>query len=321
VSVTGVVIAPNALAIAVAACVALIMALGLIGALVDHHLAQRAFGEADRLREHVRVLEETKRELEETSNRLQTALISADTANRAKSQFLAAMSHELRTPLNAVIGFAELLATEIFGPVGDPRYLGYIQDIRTSGTHLLSLINDILDLSKLDSGDTNLNEEEVGIDDLIEAPLHMVAASAANKSLTLRHIVEAHLPRVLVDRRRVQQVLINLLSNAIKFTPDGGNILLTVRRSGDEIVIAVSDTGIGMSPADIPKAFELFRQIDSHLSRSYEGAGLGLPLARNLIALHGGRLVLESVLNEGTTASVFLPSARVVNSQPAEAAA
>jgi signal transduction histidine kinase len=319
--VSGVVIDPGVLAFAVAASVALIMALGLIGALVDHHLAERASSEAERLRVHIHALEETKRELEGTSASLREALLAAGAANQAKSQFLAAMSHELRTPLNAVIGFSEVLAMETFGPLGHTRYSEYVKDIHDSGAHLLTLINDILDLTKLDSGTTALDEGECDIGDMINTPVRMVEGNASRADVKVACEIEPSLPRLRVDKRRVQQILINLLSNAVKFTPAGGNILVRVFRSANEIGISVKDTGIGMSPADIPKALELFDQIDNSLSRKYEGAGLGLPLARRLIELHGGRLVLESTLNVGTTATVFIPWSRIVASSLTEAAA
>jgi signal transduction histidine kinase len=320
--VSGVVIAPDVLAIAVAASVALIMALGLVGALVDHHLAKRASGEAERLRGHILALEETKRELETTSENLRAALVAADSANLAKSQFLAAMSHELRTPLNAVIGFSEMLTMEAFGPLGHARYHEYARDIRSSGAHLLALINDILDLSRLDSGETELQEEKINVADLIGPVLRMMQAQAAESDVAIDRRIEPRLPRILADKRRVHQVLINLVSNAIKFTPSGGNVRVSVFRAGAEMAVSITDTGIGIAPEDIPKAFERFRQIDSALSRKYEGSGLGLPLARQLMELHGGRLVLESKLHQGTTVTIYFPAERVLTEriEPAVAA-
>jgi signal transduction histidine kinase len=313
VSVSGVVFEPNALAIAVAAVTALIMALGLIAALVDHHLADRASGEAERLRAHINALEETKRQLEATSAELSTALVAADSANQAKSEFLAAMSHELRTPLNAVIGFSEILTMEALGPLGNARYLEYARDIRGSGKHLLALINDILDLSRFDAGHAELQEEEVGVVDLIGPVLRMVPDQVAETNVIIDRKIEARLPSIRVDKRRIHQVLINLVSNGIKFTPAGGRVCVRAFRVGDEIAISVTDTGIGIATEDIPKAFERFRQIDSRLSRKYEGSGLGLPLARQLMEAHGGRLVLESELHRGTVVTVYFPPERVVS--------
>jgi len=313
VAVTGVVMDPNALAIAVAAIVALIMALGLIAALVDHHLAARASNEAERLREHIHALEETQRRLEATSEELNEALIAADDANRSKSEFLAAMSHELRTPLNAVIGFSEVLGMEPYGPLGDPRYVEYVRDIAGSGKHLLSLINDILDLSRLDAQQLELVEEAADVADLIGPVLRMVQAQAAEANVFIDRRIEARLPLIRVDRRRIHQVLINLVSNGLKFTPAGGRVSVSAFRAGHEIAVSVADTGIGIARNDIPKVFERFRQLDSRLSRKYEGTGLGLPLARQLIELHGGRMTLESELNHGTVVTIYFPEERIVS--------
>lgn len=319
VPVSGVVIEPGVLAIAVATVAAFIMALGLIGALVDHHLATRASGEAERLRAHVGALEKTQRELQETSRNLSRALDAADAANKAKSQFLAAMSHELRTPLNAVIGFSEILTMEALGPLGNARYLEYARDIRGSGAHLLALINDILDLSRLDEGRADLEEQNIELADLIGATLRMMQGHAATAEVVLERSISPRPPRLRGDKRRLQQVLINLVSNAVKFTPAGGKVIVRAFRAGAELAIAVEDNGIGIAARDIPKAFERFSQIDSSLSRKYEGTGLGLPLSRQLVTMHGGRLVLESELNVGTTVTIFLPPERILETAKAVA--
>jgi len=304
---------PDSLAIAVAAIAVLIVALGLVGALLDHHLAARATGEAERLRVHVNELEATKIALEATSENLTLALQSADAANQAKSQFLAAMSHELRTPLNAVIGFSEMLKLESFGPLGNVRYREYAHDIHKSGGRLLAMINDILDLTHLDSGQIAPVDEDLDVSEVIGEAIHMLEgqAEAAGVAVMLA-AAEGYFPRVRADRRRIRQVLVNLLSNAIKFTPATGMVRVRAYRDGDEIAVAISDTGIGIAQHDIAQALERFGQVDARLSRKYEGAGLGLPLSRQLMALHGGRLAIDSEENVGTTVTIVFPAARVV---------
>ncbi|MBS0274105.1 MAG: hypothetical protein JSR55_06820, partial [Proteobacteria bacterium] len=219
---SGTAVEPGILAIAIAAVAALIMALGLIGAVIDHQLAARASTEAARLRAHVLLLEETKSQLEATSAELASALSVADGVSRAKSHFLASMSHELRTPLNAVIGFSEVLAAESFGPIGNPRYREYARDIHNSGEHLLSLINDILDLSRLDAGKADLYEEDIDVSDLITDVVRMVSGLAEKSKLILRASVAPDVSSLYADKRRMRQILINLLSNACKFTPPEG---------------------------------------------------------------------------------------------------
>jgi PAS domain S-box-containing protein len=236
----------------------------------------------------------------------------AELASRAKSTFLANMSHELRTPLNAVIGFAELIGLQVNGPVGHERYLEYARDIRVSGEHLLTLINDILDLSRIEAGAVELNEDDIACAELIDSCARLIAGQAARAGLTLEVAPGADLPAIRGDRRRLRQVLLNLLSNAVKFTPRGGRLRLWGERRADGgIALCVSDTGIGMSAEGIVQALTPFKQLDSSLARRYEGAGLGLPLAKNLAELHGGRLELDSDVERGTTAGCWLPPARV----------
>jgi len=306
------VLEPSALAIAVAATVGLIVALGLTGTLVDSYLASRDERERRRLRTYVAELEATKAALENTSVRLAAALCDAASADQAKSAFLAAMSHELRTPLNAVIGFSEMLAAEPFGPLGNARYREYANDIHASGTHLLSLINDILDLSRIESGDDRLEDSEIDPRDIVGECLRMVGTQATACGLALTVDIETGIPHIRGDARRLKQILINLLANAVKFTPAGGTIAVRVARRLKGIVLVVEDTGIGIAPQDIPRVLVRFRQVDSTLARKYEGAGLGLPLARQLAERHGGTLTLESQIGVGTTVTVTLPAERVV---------
>jgi len=313
------VLAPEMLAIAVAAVAVLIVALGLIGALVDSHLRSRGEEETRRLRAHIAELEATKSVLEETSQRLTEALNEAAAASRAKSAFFAAMSHELRTPLNAVIGFSEILAMETFGPLGSARYREYANDIHASGTHLLALINDILDVSRIDSGDKRLHETDLDLHDVVEGCMRMMETQAKAAGLALRSEFEPGVPRLCGDARRLKQILINLLANAVKFTPAGGKVAVRVARRPQGIVLAVEDTGIGMAQDDIPRALEHFGQIDSSLARRYEGAGIGLPLAKQLAELHGGALTVASQVHIGTVVTVTLPNARIL--EPAESVA
>ena len=312
VAIPNAVVEPAALAIAVASVAILIVALGLIGAIVDDHLAARTQGEAERLRAHIVELEATKTALEQTSRNLIVARDAAEAANRAKSSFLASMSHELRTPLNAVIGFSEVLSMQAFGAIGNARYLEYAKDINSSGIHLLALINDILDLSRIDAGEGALVEEQCDLSELIDQSRRMVAPQAESGGVVLDIAVADDLPPVRVDPRRLKQALINLLGNSVKFTPAGGKISVRVSAQDGGIAIAVADTGIGIAAVDIPRALERFGQVDATLARKYEGAGLGLPLAKQLMEMHGGRLSLESTVNVGTTVTVTLPASRMV---------
>jgi signal transduction histidine kinase len=198
------------------------------------------------------------------------------------------------------------------GPVGHERYLEYARDIRVSGEHLLTLINDILDLSRIEAGAVDLNEDDIACAELIDSCARLIAGQAARAGLTLEVAPGADLPAIRGDRRRLRQVLLNLLSNAVKFTPKGGRVRLWGERRADGgLALCVSDTGIGMSAEGIVQALTPFKQLDSSLARRYEGAGLGLPLAKNLAELHGGRLELDSDAERGTTAGCWLPPARV----------
>ncbi len=245
----------------------------------------------------------------------------AELANRAKSEFLANMSHELRTPLNAIIGFSELIGNQVFGPVGNEKYLEYIRDINSSGQHLLDLISDILDLSKVEAGKLELYEENVDVAATIESCLTLLRERAESAGVSISCHLPKALPRLFVDERKLKQILINLLSNAVKFTPEGGRVALRVAvgpRRG--FVIKVSDTGIGIAPDDIQRALAPFGQVDSALSRRFEGTGLGLPLTKALVEMHDGRFEIESTPGVGTTVIVRFPPRRIV-SPAAESAA
>ncbi len=236
----------------------------------------------------------------------------AESATRAKSEFLAHMSHELRTPLNAIMGFSDMLLAELFGPIGNARYRDYIQDIRRSSEHLLDLINDVVDLSRIEAGKLELTEQEVDLSLVVESALGMVKQDAARQDLTVMNNVPGNLPPVLGDGRRLKQVLLNLLSNAVTFTPTGGRVSVGADMELDGgLSLKVADTGIGISPEDLPHVTDVFVQGDSAVTREQGGAGLGLPLAKHLVELHGGSLTIESTPNLGTTVTVRLPPARV----------
>ncbi len=237
---------------------------------------------------------------------------AAKAASQAKSDFIATVSHELRTPLTSVIGFAELLDSESFGPLGDPRYRAYVRDIRDSAGHLLDLINDILDLSRAEAGRLTLIEEEFELRFPVQAALRLVGDRAERAGLTLDAALPTKPLAVFGDQRALKQMLLNLLSNAIKFTPPGGRIGLAATRDVDGgLSLAISDTGIGMRPEEIPAALGRFEQAESARLTAHPGSGLGLPLVKTLIELHGGSLALSSALGAGTTATIRLPPGRV----------
>ena len=239
----------------------------------------------------------------------------AERANKTKSEFLAGMSHELRTPLSAVIGFSEAIRTEMVGPIGNPKYVAYAKDINDSGCHLLELINDLLDMSKIESGHVELIEEHVSIEELVGASISMVRQRAEAGGLTLESTVPESAPNLYADRLKLKQVLINLLTNAVKFTPGGGTVRLDVIEDIDGgIEFRVSDTGIGMAPDEVLTALEQFGQVGGSKPGHREGTGLGLPISKSLVELHGGRFEIESAPDEGTTVRVILPGQRVFDS-------
>ncbi len=251
--------------------------------------------------------------LQEDQSLLSEALREARLANRAKSEFLANMSHELRTPLNAIIGFSETARQKLFGPIGHKKYEDYFNDIHDSGTHLLDLINDILDLSVIEAGRLDLNEEEIDIKDLIDSCLYQVRYQAGAAGVKLHGVDAPGLPRLRADRLRVKQILLNLLANAIKFTPKDGDITVHAGIAEDgSLGISVRDSGIGIAEEEIPKVMAPFAQAQSSKTRNHEGTGLGLSLSQSLMELHGGTLTLESQEGLGTTTTIFFPAKRLV---------
>ena len=273
-----------------------------------------AHGESGfQMREKQLAYEELQRQhqiVEQTAQELARARDDAVLANRTKSEFLTHMSHELRTPLNAIIGFSQILKDELFGAVGNARYREYGKDIYESGNHLLQVINDILDLSKIEAGKLELRREDVDIPRLLAACLRLVRERARDASVRLIDATAADQELVVAaDETRIKQVVINLLSNAIKFTPAGGEVTVAARwRADGAVEIAVADTGIGMKPEDIPIAMQPFRQIENPMNRKFAGTGIGLPLTKALVEAHDGELTLESAAGVGTTVTIALPA-------------
>ncbi len=237
----------------------------------------------------------------------------ADFANRSKSEFLANMSHELRTPLNAIIGFAEIIKDQLFGSAGQPQYVEYAKDIHDSGQLLLSLINDILDMSKMEAGKRELREAVLNLDALFQSVSRLVDARAKAGKIRLNLHVPRDFPALRAEEKAMKQILANLLTNAIKFTDEGGSVTLsTMMDQSGNMIISVIDNGIGMAPKDLVIAMAPFGQIESALSRKHQGTGLGLPLTKSLVELHGGTFDLKSELGSGTSVILTFPASRVV---------
>ncbi|MDA0342344.1 MAG: ATP-binding protein, partial [Proteobacteria bacterium] len=238
----------------------------------------------------------------------------AEKANRTKSEFLANMSHELRTPLNAINGFSEMIFAETLGPIGNVEYQKYASYIKEAGEHLLDLINDILDLSKIEAGSIELVAETIDLGDLVRACVAMVRERADAEDVQINvDIDEELLPLLCADRTRMKQILLNLMSNAVKFTPTDGTVTVRAWYHIDRgFVLQVADTGIGIAAHNIPKALARFEQIESTLDRKYEGTGLGLPLSKSLVEQHGGHFDLHSQIGVGTVVTVSLPADRAI---------
>ena len=262
------------------------------------------------------VLDRVTREMsarEETASQLRAARDQAEMANAAKSQFLANMSHELRTPLNAIIGFSEIINNELMGPLGNDTYKGYVADIHHSGTHLLDIINDILDLSKIEADSMELAEDDIDVGETLSACHRMMTTRAEKGGLSLTLDIEPDLPLLVADARAVKQMLLNLVSNAVKFTPAGGAVAILGRLEADgRLAIEVRDTGVGIAKQDIARAFEPFSQLSSDATIfKADGTGLGLPLTAALARSHGATLVVNSAPGKGTAITIRFPEARV----------
>ncbi len=252
----------------------------------------------------------TETALRRREKELMASRNEADLANRAKSEFLANMSHELRTPLNAIIGFSEVIMSGAFGPAGSPKYLEYARDINRSGNHLLDMIAGILDMSKIEAGRYEMAAEDIELAPIVEFCLRLVADRAAAERISLTHLIPSDLPKLHADERALRQILLNLLSNAVKFTRPGGRVGVSAAPDGQGMIsLAVTDTGIGIAPADVATVLEPFRQVGGAFHHPQEGTGLGLAITKRLVELHGGSLRIESQPGQGTTVTVTVPMA------------
>ncbi|KPF58388.1 PAS domain-containing sensor histidine kinase [Rhizobium sp. AAP116] len=253
-----------------------------------------------------KILERQKTELSDANEKYIAEKQNAEAANKAKSEFLANMSHELRTPLNAILGFSEILLARMFGPVGSPKYEEYAKDIHESGKHLLNVINDILDMSKIEAGQMKIRCETIDLCPLIEESMRLTAIPAEEKNITVEQRIEASLSLV-ADRRAIKQILLNILSNAVKFTDEGGKIALRARKVQGAVIVSIADTGIGIPKSALSKIGNPFEQVQSQYAKSKGGSGLGLAISRSLVALHGGSLKIRSREGQGTVVSMRIP--------------
>jgi signal transduction histidine kinase len=261
----------------------------------------------------IHIVSRVDNEISSHERALEKAKEFAEAANHSKSRFFANMSHELRTPLNAIIGFSDVLRGDAIGPLSVERCKEYSNNIYTSGRHLLDLINDILDLSKLEESATTLDASTVNLQNVIETTFNLIQQKADAGRVKLEANIEDNLPFLFADPRRIKQILINLVSNSVKFTKPGGTVSVYLKTGVENsIIMSVVDTGIGMSEEDLKMAFTVFGQVNGDIAKQHEGTGLGLPLAKSLIELHGGVIGVKSQLGEGTTIEITFPANRSI---------
>jgi two-component system, cell cycle sensor histidine kinase PleC len=272
------------------------------------------------LRKSQQALERQTAELADLAEKYAEEKTRAEEANAAKSKFLANMSHELRTPLNAIIGFSEIMESGMFGPLGAEKYIEYSRDIRESGQYLLDVINDILDMSKIEAGGIRLSPETVELDSLLADCIRVVSTRASEKRLAIEAEVEPGI-HLNADRRALKQITLNLLSNAVKFTPDGGAVAVQGRLRGKAVIIGIKDNGIGIPRQALQKLGRPFEQVESQLTKRHQGSGLGLAIAKSLVELHGGAMRIRSRLGRGTLVMVRLPADAAASLERIEAAA
>jgi signal transduction histidine kinase len=284
--------------------------MGYRGTGADVTLRFEAEGAAKRSQARLEyILEEVK-----TKNaHLEIAVANAEAASLAKTEFLANVSHELRTPLNAIIGFSEIMQRELFGRLGHRNYNEYTDAIVMSARHLLEVITDLLEMSRTEAGALTIDEAGVDVAEAVAACRQLLGETAREKKLRLVTELPPKLPHLWADKRLVKQMLLNLVSNSIKFTPEGGTIAIEARQAPDgRFVVSVSDTGIGIAPKNFAKVLSPFGQVESAMSRSHDGTGLGLPLVKGMVERHGGTLELASELGQGTTVTLYFPRDRVM---------
>lgn len=255
-------------------------------------------------------LAETERSLQCAMGELQIALSRAEKARDTRLQFLAHMSYELRTPLNAVLGFSDLMNRQTFGPLNE-RYREYLQIIHDSGGHLLNLINQVLDIAKIDAGRLELNEEEMNPGGVVRSCVQLMTCQARSKEVALEAELAADLPPLFADARLFRQIVLNLLGNAIKFTPEGGSVKVAVAQVEDGLGLQIADSGIGIAADDLARVFEPFGQVNSAFTRQHNGTGLGLPLVKEFIEAHQGRIAIDSAPGRGTTINITFPAERL----------